>query len=58
MIHKELKIYSFPTIDQCVDFLESIGAKWNYEKETILNKNSYYKHNYSLVLYDPFNLLG
>lgn len=48
---------SFPTIDQCVEYLVSIGCKWNAVKEVELNTKSSFKFKGTLVLYDPHNLL-
>lgn len=50
-------IESFSTIDQCVEYLESIGCEWNYERESILKDKWLYKHKDYLVLYDPYDLL-
>jgi hypothetical protein len=51
-------IKSFPTIDQCVVYLTSIGCKWNHENELKLQKQSCFKFKNVLVLYDPYNLLA
>jgi len=49
---------SFPTIDQCVEYLVSIGCKWNSDKEDQLNKKGCFKFKDTLVMYDPHNLLS
>ena len=50
-------IESFKTIDQCVNYLVSIGCKWDYKKECKLNKACSYKYKDTLVFYDPYDLL-
>jgi hypothetical protein len=49
---------SFPTIDQCVMYLVSIGCKWNATKERKLNENGLYKYKGTVVFYDPYEILG
>jgi len=48
---------SFPTIDQCVDYLIKIGCEWSFEKEQELNKNALFQHEDTIVFYDPYNIL-
>jgi hypothetical protein len=50
-------IESFPTIDQCVDFLVKIGCEWSYEKEQELKKKCLFQYEDTIVYYDPFNIL-
>ena len=50
-------IESFPTIDLCVNYLVSIGCKWNCEIEQKLIKQSCFKFNDIIVFYDPHELL-
>lgn len=50
-------IESFPTIDQCVDFLINIGCEWSYEKEQELRKKSLFQYKDTIVYYDPYNIL-
>lgn len=51
-------VESFPTIDQCVEYLVSIGCKWNSEKEAQLHDKKAFKFKDTIVLYDPYNLLA
>ena len=48
---------SFSTVDQCVNYLTSIGCKWDHNKEQELNKKSSFKFKDTIVFYDPYNLL-
>ena len=52
-----MKIMSFPTIDQCVDYLVNIGLKWNYERELDLHKKGSITFKGITVFYDPRGLL-
>jgi hypothetical protein len=54
-----LYIETFTTIDECVYYLtESLGLKWDYEKEKSLTSKMYYKHKDTLVLYDPHQIIA
>ena len=55
---RQKTIKAFKTIDQCVDFLISIGCTWNYENESKLRKDSVYVYGRYAVFYDPYDLLA
>lgn len=55
---KKTLLLSFPTIDQCVEYLVSIGCQWSYEKECILKSEKSFEYEDYLVVYDPHNILG
>ena len=50
-------IKTFPTIDLCVAYLESVGCEWSYEKEQELRKNKLYEYNGMIVMYDKYGIL-
>ena len=50
-------IECFKTIDLCVDYLISIGCKWDNKRESKLNKDCCYQYKDTLVFYDPYELL-
>lgn len=54
-----LYIEAFTTIDECVYYLtESLGLKWDYEKEKFLTSKMYYEYKDTLVLYDPCRIIA
>lgn len=53
-----MQVFSFPTIDQCVEFITSrLGVAWNCDKEQMLTDKMYYKHLDTIVFYDPAEIL-
>ena len=53
-----MQVFSFPTIDQCVEFITSrLGVAWNHDKEQMLTDKMYYKHLDTIVFYDPAEIL-
>jgi len=49
---------TFKTIDQCVEYLTSLGCKWNAKKETELVTKHFFRFNGVIVMYDPFDILA
>lgn len=53
-----MQVFSFPTIDQCVEFITSqLGVAWDCDKEQMLTDKMYYKHLDTIVFYDPAEIL-
>jgi len=55
---KIIQMKTFKTIDQCVEYLTSLGCKWNAKKETELVTKHFFRFNGVIVMYDPFDILA
>jgi len=51
------QLVAFPTIDQCVVHLTSLGCEWDHKREQELNDSKGFAYNGVLVLYDKHDIL-